>query len=71
MIIPWQELSQETLTNILETYVLRDGTDYGEIEKTLNEKVENLRRQIESNLLVIVWSEIHQTIDIKPNDYFK
>ena len=35
MIIPWQELSTETLDNLIESFVLREGTDYGMQEKTL------------------------------------
>ncbi|SPZ01389.1 Uncharacterised protein family (UPF0270) [Proteus mirabilis] len=39
MIIPWQELSTETLDNLIESFVLREGTDYGMQEKTLEQKV--------------------------------
>ncbi|WP_171489951.1 YheU family protein, partial [Acinetobacter baumannii] len=30
MLIPWQDLSPETLENLIERFVLREGTDYGE-----------------------------------------
>ncbi len=39
MIIPWQELPAETLQSVIESFVLQEGTDYGEQERTLNEKV--------------------------------
>lgn len=29
MLIPWQDLSPETLENLIESFVLREGTDYG------------------------------------------
>ncbi|MCX2957923.1 MAG: YheU family protein, partial [Serratia symbiotica] len=29
MIIPWQELETATLNSLLESFVLREGTDYG------------------------------------------
>ncbi|MGL5266903.1 MAG: YheU family protein, partial [Plesiomonas shigelloides] len=32
MIIPWQQLEPETLNNLLESFVLREGTDYGQQE---------------------------------------
>ena len=38
MIIPWNELSTETLDNLIESFVLREGTDYGIQEKTLEQK---------------------------------
>ena len=39
MLIPWQDLSPETLENLIESFVLREGTDYGEHERTLEQKV--------------------------------
>ena len=33
VIIPWQELEVATLENLIETFVLREGTDYGEQER--------------------------------------
>ena len=38
MIIPWQELPTETLENIVESVVLREGTDYGSHEFSLEQK---------------------------------
>jgi len=35
VIIPWKELDAEILTNVIEAFVLREGTDYGEQERTL------------------------------------
>jgi hypothetical protein len=33
---PWQDLDPETLDNLIESFVLREGTDYGEHERSLN-----------------------------------
>lgn len=65
MIIPWQELEEETLTNIIESFVLREGTDYGLVEKTLSEKVADVKMQLQQGEIVIVWSELHETINLK------
>lgn len=40
MIIPWQQLEPETLNNLLESFVLREGTDYGQQEMSFAEKTE-------------------------------
>ena len=56
MIIPHQQLDPETLQNLLEEYATRDGTDYGEREVSLLDKVANLRRQLE-NKTVVIWFE--------------
>ena len=44
MIIPWQDLDPETLDNLIESFVLREGTDYGEHERSLADKVAGLHR---------------------------
>lgn len=65
MIIPWQELEEDTLTNIIESFILREGTDYGLVEKTLSEKVADVKMQLQQGEIVIVWSELHETINLK------
>lgn len=66
MIIPWQDLTPETLDNLIEAFVLREGTDYGEQERSLAEKVDDVRRQLKSGEAVLVWSELHETVNIMP-----
>jgi len=56
MIIPFQQLDPETLQNLLEEYATRDGTDYGEREASLADKVASLRRQLQSGE-VVIWFE--------------
>ncbi|WGL17472.1 YheU family protein [Microbulbifer bruguierae] len=56
MIIPYKQLDPDTLQNLLEEYATRDGTDYGERETGLNDKVASLRRQLE-NRTVVIWFE--------------
>ncbi len=45
--IPYEQLAPETLTAILEEYASREGTDYGDVVYTLEQKVQALRRQLE------------------------
>ncbi|AIX75644.1 MAG: YheU family protein [Mixta calida] len=71
MMIPWQDLAPETLDNLIEAFVLREGTDYGEQERSLAEKVEDVRRQIKSGEAVLVWSELHETVNIMPRGQFR
>ncbi|MDG3086964.1 YheU family protein [Vibrio hannami] len=65
MIIPWEQLEEETLTNLIQEFILREGTDYGDIEFSLQDKVDQVKAQIQSGDAVIVFSELHETIDIK------
>ncbi|WLS79295.1 YheU family protein [Erwinia pyri] len=66
MIIPWKELDNDTLDNLIESFVLREGTDYGEQERSLEQKVKDVRRQLTSGEAVLVWSELHETVNIMP-----
>lgn len=70
MIIPWQELESATLNNVLDSFILREGTDYGEKELSLEEKRERLLAQLKADKVVIVWSELHQSLDIKDKKSF-
>ena len=65
MIIPWQELPTETLENIVESVILREGTDSGSHEFSLEQKKQHLLNKIHNGSAVIVWSELHESIDIK------
>ncbi|WLT06430.1 YheU family protein [Gilliamella apis] len=65
MIIPWQQLEPQTLNNLIESFVLREGTDYGLQEKTLVDKVNEVKLHLINGTAAIFWSELHETIDIK------
>ncbi len=66
MIIPWQDLPAATLDNLIESFVLREGTDYGEESFSLAEKVAQVRLQLERGDVVILYSELHESVTIAP-----
>ena len=65
MIIPWQEIAPETLDNLIGEYILREGTDYGEHEVSYDTKIDQVKQQLKNGDAVIVFSELHETVDIK------
>ncbi len=65
MIIPWQDIAPETLENLIREFVLREGTDYGTVEVSLQDKIEQVKSQLEKGEAVIVFSELHETVDIQ------
>ncbi|WP_438865555.1 YheU family protein [Neptunicella sp.] len=71
MIIPIEQLDTDTLQNIIESFVLREGTDYGENEVDMRQKVTQVHQQLINGYAVIVYSELHESIDIIPADKFK
>lgn len=68
MIIPWEQLPAATLDNLIESFVLREGTDYGEQTFTLAEKVEHVRQQLQRGDAVVLYSELHESVTIVPKD---
>ncbi len=71
MIIPWQQIAPDTLENLIKEFVLREGTDYGEQEVSLQSKVDQIKAQLESGEAVVVFSELHETVDIQLRRHFK
>ncbi|MGL9774117.1 MAG: YheU family protein [Sodalis sp. (in: enterobacteria)] len=71
MIIPWQQIDPTTLYNLIESFVLREGTDYGLQEKSLQQKVADVLRQVQSGEAVLVWSELHESINIMPRAQYR
>ena len=68
MIIPIDQLNPDTLRNIVKEFVLREGTDYGEVETELDTKVEQVLLQLKQGDAVLVYSELHDSVDIRPSD---
>ena len=64
MIIPVNEIRPELLDAIIEQYVLGEGTDYGEREYSLAEKVAHVRAQLENGQAFVVYSQVHDTVHI-------
>ncbi len=56
MIIPFQELSTEALQALMEDFVTRDGTDYGQIEMSMQEKSEYLLTRLKRGDLLISYN---------------
>lgn len=65
MIVPYQQLAHGTLMNLIESFVLREGTDYGETEKTLEEKVDDVYQQLVRGEVQIKYSEEYESINIE------
>lgn len=71
MIIPFNELNMETLNSIIKEFVLQEGTEYGAEDVSIDEKVEQVIQQLTLGTAVLVYSELHETVNIIPADQFK
>ncbi len=66
-----KDLSPDALQGLLESFVLREGTDYGTVELSLEQKVARLRRQIDRGRAVIVYDDVLESVTILPADELK
>jgi len=71
MIIPLEQLSHETLTAIIEDFILREGTEYGAEDVSKEYKIIQVKQQLAKGSAVLVYSELHESINILPSDQFK
>jgi uncharacterized protein YheU (UPF0270 family) len=59
-------LSAEALRGLIEEFVSRDGTDYGNLEKTLDEKVSAVMRQLEDGEVCLVFDREEERANLVP-----
>ena len=62
-------LSRDTLTRVLMETVLQDGTDYGDHELSLSEKIDALEQRVLAGDGVIVWDETTSSCRIVPREH--
>jgi len=62
--VPPGELSPSALRGVIESFVLREGTDYGDRDVPLDEKVDAVQAQLERGEARIVFDPASGTIDI-------
>jgi uncharacterized protein YheU (UPF0270 family) len=64
IIVPHAELSADALAGVIESFVLREGTDYGDRDVPFETKVMQVRRQLERREAEIVFDQNTESITI-------
>jgi uncharacterized protein YheU (UPF0270 family) len=62
--VPHTELSADALRGVIESFVLREGTDYGARDVSLEDKVAQVLRQLERGEARIVFDPASESITI-------
>ncbi len=57
-------LSPEALRGLVEEFVTRDGTDYGSVERSTDDKIRDVLEQLESGEARIVFDRESETANI-------
>jgi len=63
--VPMTQLAPETLQALVESFVLREGTDYGEREVSLATKVAQVLGQLQRGEARIVFDSATESVDIR------
>ncbi|WP_136810742.1 YheU family protein [Desulfosediminicola flagellatus] len=66
--IPYDQLSQEALKGVIEEFVTRNGTDYGEAQIPLETKIAQVLIQLKSKEAFIVFDHDSETATILHKD---
>jgi uncharacterized protein YheU (UPF0270 family) len=62
--VPHTELAPHTLRAVVESFVLREGTDYGAQDAPFERKVADVMRQLDRREAIIVYDPGTDSIDI-------
>lgn len=64
--VPYEELEAETLANMVQEFVTRDGNDWGNVDGALEHKVAQVMGQLRKRQAKIVFDLKSQTANIVP-----
>jgi len=64
MIIPTDKLEEQTLVNLIEAFVMREGTDYGDYEVSLAQKVQQVHEQLRTGEVKLVFDASSESVNI-------
>ena len=65
-----EKISHQALEGLIKEFILREGTDYGVKVYTLEEKIEKVKKQLNSGIIIIAYdAELESTTLIKSEDF--
>ena len=62
--VPYDRLSADALDGIIEEFVSREGTDYGDYNYSFDDKKEQVREQIRRGQVVILFDPVGETCQL-------
>ncbi len=64
LVVPSEKISEEALAGLINEFILREGTDYGQYEYSLEEKHNQIKKQLASGKILIVFDNDEQSVSI-------
>ena len=71
VIVPLGKISEVALSGLIDEFILREGTDYGLKEFSLEEKHVQIKKQLQSGNSVIVFDSEEQSASIIRKEQLK
>ena len=62
--VPATSISEELLDSVIEYFVLREGTDYGAVEASLEVKIQQVRKQVAKGDVCVVFDPNTETVTL-------
>lgn len=59
-----EQLSEATLNSLIESFVLREGTDYGLHEVSLEKKILQVRQQLDRKEIKIIFDLTSESVNL-------
>lgn len=66
--VPWRALSPDALRGVVEAFVLREGTDYGDREFSHEEKVAQVIEGLENGEVRILFDPVTESVTLQQRD---
>ncbi len=69
--IPIEQLSVEAVAALIDSFILREGTDYGLVETSLEAKRGQIRRQLDKGQIKIVFDGESESVTLLNSEDWK
>lgn len=64
VVIPWERLSEGALRGVIEEFVTREGTEYGDHDVSLDDKVREVERQLTKKEVVVLFDVKTEAVNL-------
>jgi len=69
--IPAERLSAEVLRAVIEEFILREGTDYGSYEVSLDNKIDQVKGQLKRGDVLITFDPATENCNLLTRNQFR
>lgn len=68
MIVPPDQLNEETLSSVIREWLMRQGEDWGLTDNSLDSAIDQARQALADGKLILLWDESTESLNIVSKD---